>query len=395
MMLRFHGNDDSVVIQTHNIMDSPIVFPLADLPMPTRSPLSNRSNIHITSWEHKDSSEGQPSPHDSVYDAAYLSTSDFAKSPYQSAIRPATPLTRPIDIDLDSESPLSLLETPFLYGYGTELGPIMEQRSIATLRTRRSMSTSDLSSLMHDAPGAGSSSQVDSGTAPPLRQLRRQHSFSLDDLPSTTRLKRQAVESDPQLRCLAYARSTVHVAKIHAYPRKPIYPPPQRLATPTSLANLRGTGRYEEPYAGSSGATMYEVPDFRPPRSGHGNLSAHPFMRQNNTASGAEPPPSGRSSWWEVRRYGQASSRAALGARPGVQASTCHDLGTPDIRHLSPPGVRGGACKNCRHPRGEWWSLGSTVIGHGPGMRRGADWCSRCACRKIARIWCCRGEVTH
>ncbi|RYC54813.1 hypothetical protein CHU98_g11395, partial [Xylaria longipes] len=182
----------------------------------TRSPLSNRANIDIetaaktTNWEHKDSSEGPPSSHESVCDAAWISTSDLAKSPYQTPGRPVTPF-RSIDIDLESESPLSRLETPFLYGYGTELAPILEQRSIATLRTKGSLSTSDLSSLLHDAPGGSSRShsKSDNTTHSHSHPLRRQRSFSPHE-------NSEAGESSPQLKRLAYSRPTVHIVDVHA-----------------------------------------------------------------------------------------------------------------------------------------------------------------------------------
>ncbi|KAF2965806.1 hypothetical protein GQX73_g7752 [Xylaria multiplex] len=209
-------------------------------PASARSPLSNRANIHIdtaiTSWEHKDSSEGQPSTHDSVYDAAWISTSDVAKSPYQTPGRPVTPL-RSIEIDLDSESPLSRLETPFLYGYGTELAPILEQQSIKTLRTNGSRSTSDLSSLLHDAPGADNSSK----SQRTAHYLRRQQSLSLDDIPPTPspQTQQETASPSPQLKWLSYSRPTVHIVDVHAYPRKPVYPPPQRPATPPSLRRIR------------------------------------------------------------------------------------------------------------------------------------------------------------
>ncbi|KAI1419360.1 hypothetical protein F5Y12DRAFT_264810 [Xylaria sp. FL1777] len=382
----------------------------ATSPALTRSPLSNRANIHVhtanTGWEHKDSSEGQPSTHDSVYDAAWISTSDVAKSPYQTPGRPVTPV-RSIDIDLDSESPLSRLETPFLYGYGTELAPILEQRSIATLRTKGSRSTSDLSSLLHDAPGANSSSSSSKGHNKSdmtihSRQLRRQHSFSLDDIPPDPHTQQKAAAPSPQLKWLSYSRPTVHIVDVHAYPRKPIYPPPQRPLTPPSLRRIRRPQSEGDAYVASiSSGIAYEAPGFRPPRSGHGNLSTHPFMSQLQTpttaAGGTRPSTSStRAQRAGLRRpeHVPPTTRAASTghvARTSQRGSTA----SPDIiGYLAPPETRGGTCKKCRHPRGERWSLGSTLVGHGPGMRRGADWCSRCACRKIVRAWCC-GEMGH
>ncbi|KAI0802293.1 hypothetical protein GGR55DRAFT_453777 [Xylaria sp. FL0064] len=373
----------------------------ATSPALTRSPLSNRANIHVhttnTSWEHKDSSEGQPSTHDSICDAAWISTSDVAKSPYQTPGRPVTPI-RSIEIDLDTESPLSRLETPFLYGYGTELAPILEQRSIATLRTKGSQSTSDLSSLLHDAPGIGHGKG--GTTTPPSHQLRRQLSFSLDDMTPTTHAQegdKTSSSSSPQLKWLSYSRPTVHVVDIHAYPRKPIYPPPQRPPTPPSLRRIRRPHSEGDAYIARSSTSRsgiaYEAPGFRPPRSGHGNLSTHPFMSQSQPQSQSQSTPT-RASTSSVRAPRTGGVWRAEHARRSQREST-GSLG--DVGYRTPPSETtrgGGTCKKCRHPRGERWSLGSTLLGHGPGVRRGVDWCSRCACRKIVRAWCC-GEIGH
>ncbi|GAW14787.1 hypothetical protein ANO14919_041900 [Xylariales sp. No.14919] len=374
--------------------DTGVVTP----PTLTRSPLSNRANIHVgtvnTSWEHKDSSEGQPSTHDSVCDAVWISTSDLAKSPYQTPGRPVTPL-RSIEIDLESESPLSRLETPFLYGYGTELAPILEQRSICTMRTRGSHSTSDLSSLLHDAPGADSSGKSHGRSdRTTIRYLRRQESFSLDDVPRTTpsphgqEQEQQAALPSPQLKWLSCSRPTVHVVDVHAYPRKPVYPPPQRPLTPPSLRRIQRPQSEGDAYvASTSSGIAYAAPGFRAPRSGHGNLSTHPFLSQ------PQPP---MALPYETRPSARGLRDVSAMRAPPSRHTTQRDStgSNPGIGYLAPPETRGGTCKKCRHPRGERWSLGSTLIGHGPGVRRGADWCSRCACRKIVRAWCC-GELGH
>ncbi|KAI0537037.1 hypothetical protein GGR58DRAFT_363627 [Xylaria digitata] len=369
--------------------DSSLVTP----PALARSPLSNRANIHIdtaiTSWEHKDSSEGQPSTHDSVYDAAWISTSDLAKSPYQTPGRPVTPL-RSIDIDLDSESPLSRLETPFLYGYGTELTPILEQQSIGTLRTKGSRSTSDLSSLLHDAPGAGNSTK----SHRTAHYLRRQQSLSLDDIPPapSPQAQQETASPSPQLKWLSYSRPTVHVVDIHAYPRKPVYPPPQRPPTPPSLQRIRRPQSEGDAYvASTSSKVAYAEPGFRSPRSGHGNLSTHPFISQPQPLMSEA-----RSSTRAPQSRAQDASATRAVSNRYTPHTNRHDsagsnLATP---YLAPSEIHRGTCKKCHHPRGEWWSLSSTLSGHGPGMRRGADWCSRCACRKIIRAWCC-GEIGH
>ncbi|KAI1182523.1 hypothetical protein F5B17DRAFT_184921 [Nemania serpens] len=368
----------------------------SDPPTSTRSPLSNRANLRVdmvhTNWEHKDSSEGQPSTHDSICDAAWISTSDLTKSPYQTPGRPATPL-RSIDIDLEAESPLSRLETPFLYGYGTELAPILEQRSIATLRTMGSRSTSDLSSLLHDAPGGGGGkSHSKSDTATRSRPLRRQHCLSFHDTSPVTHANQRPAEPGPRLKCLPYLRPIVHIVDVHAYPRKPIYPPPQRPATPPSLRRIARPRSEGDAYVASaaSSGVAYEEPGFRPLRSGHGNLSTHPFVSQPTTMT-TRAHSSARAQPREARERARAPIRAVPNSTHVTQTSSQHgSVATPGTGCFAPPGMlRGAACRKCGHPRGEWWSLGSTLVGHGPGMRRGADWCSRCACRKIVHRCCC------
>ncbi|OTB01572.1 hypothetical protein M426DRAFT_265796 [Hypoxylon sp. CI-4A] len=168
----------------------------------SRLPLSNKSNLGAlarrltpdTRWSRKDSSESQPSSHSDIYDAAWVSDpSDSTKSPAPApapipalapspaslpilSTRPTTPPLRdsPGYIDPNSESPLSRLEasmsaptfetTPFLYGHGTELAPIAEQRSIATLRTvASSLSTSNISSLLKHQPSSNSTTSKSNG----------------------------------------------------------------------------------------------------------------------------------------------------------------------------------------------------------------------------------------
>jgi hypothetical protein len=446
----------------------------------TRYPLSNKVNVcpdPKANWNHKDSSEGQPSSHDSIYDAAWVSTSDVAMSSYQTATAPLTPpslqpVTRPssvdaidaIGFDLESESPLSLLETPFLYGHGTELAPILEQRSMATLRTKGSLSTSDLSSLMHDSPGKSSIGVCLSGpigernnihidVTNSLRQLKlRRHSpFNIGEHYSSAsgllqplsgpknrqsqKQKKQptAIEpgsglepdrerSNPQLKRLVYSRPTVHIVDVDAHPRKPIYPPPERPETPPSirLANTSpmrprsaGEGTYYTRTAtrtdSDSGApSLYDILGFkfRPPKSGHGNLVAHPFVRQRTPSSGsrAREYGPGRHTYGNENEHGRTPTRIVSGLeRPRAISNrrsnnnSRGDLGLDSAagvggllnQYLALPEYLGKPCRKCHRPSGEPWSLTSTIAGHGSGMRRGSDWCNRCACRKISRIWCC------
>ncbi|RYO86501.1 hypothetical protein DL766_008809 [Monosporascus sp. MC13-8B] len=299
-----------------------------------REPLSNKSNVSVSQltthpWEHKDSSEGSPGPLSSVPDASWVSSgSDLAKSPPPYPFSPGTAaattaagLDRPVTpppsaasssplrpINLDSDSPLSCLESPFLYGHGTELTPILEQRSIATLRTT-SVSTSDLSSLMHGAPGGASGTSRDHDDAhvhdTPTNTIRRDarrlphpHSVTLGDPSPVTssqqepqpgggvRLGRRSQRSEPT--------ATVGEADVHAYPQRPLFPPHRSPVTPPAVTNaLRRFDRQRQHQHGRSGAGpglgSSSIPaaavaafrgELRGQRSAHGGLARHPFLRR-------------------------------------------------------------------------------------------------------------------
>ncbi|KAI0010602.1 hypothetical protein F4779DRAFT_638746 [Xylariaceae sp. FL0662B] len=378
-------------------MDNNSKFALAGPLATSRTPLSNRSNINLARsssprWEHKDSSEGQPSSHSSIYDAAWVSTSDVAKSPYQTTARPATP--PPHSIDLNAESPLSRLETPFLYGHGTELTPILEQRSIATLRTGGSLSTSDISSLLQHNNSHGTTSTAPLQHHP---RLRRQHSFSLDDRsPSPAGRSRRRERSEP---IFSY-RPDAEMVDIHAYPKKPSYPAHQGSTTPPGYAEW-----WERTISGANGDNNNPQP-FRGLRSGHGNLSAHPYMRrQGPTGGGASRPvqrPRPRPSNVEARAGGTllhpwghpgVPGRSQVHGQRRVRATSGDDSvrssGLDWPPHDDDYGAPAWTCKACHRPADQWWSLQATIVGRGEGSRRGDDWCTRCAWRKLVYLWCC------
>ncbi|KAI2467644.1 hypothetical protein F4781DRAFT_444079 [Annulohypoxylon bovei var. microspora] len=408
----------------------------------SRIPLSNRSNISSslarqrspeTRWDRKDSSESQPSSHDSIYDAAWASDpSEAARSPYQTpdpalvpvsaptnTHRPMTPPSRPNPIDPSSESPLSKLEqsasastfeTQFLYGHGTELAPIAEQRSIATLRTAAtgsSPATSNISPLLKHQPSSLSSSSINTPNenssnhnTPPRRPLRRQQSFSLDDLSASPALSNQRRSSGsrrvsgensepggssgvdglnlsgiriPRLRTISKRHSppTVETVNIHAYPQKPLYPPHQAPPTPVGYAEwLSSHGARASHHYPAHPSTVFEQP-FRGVRSGHGNLETHPFMRRPSQARPTPGPPCNT----------PLAPRKGLRVRGGVLPGG--DACDPVLR------VELWVCKACGRPADQRWSLLSTLVGQGAGMRRGDEWCTRCCWRKMVHMWCC------
>ncbi|KAI0850074.1 hypothetical protein F5Y00DRAFT_39429 [Daldinia vernicosa] len=373
------------------------LFKRRHLSTKSRIPLSNRSNLSTKSapeqrplhpkWDHKDSSEGIPSSHASIHDATLVSeSSSSTKSPRQAstpfssaaspvAARPATPPAPcPAPIDPNSESPLSQIaafETPFLYGHGTELAPIAEQRSRTTLRSNgggaSTVSTSDISSLLkHKESNASTIRSRRSRTeSPPRRQLRRQPSFTFSDLPhlhttpATTNTSSDgqpgssksgenpepaAVSAGtssssesgvriPRLRNTSKRHSppVVETVDIHAYPQRPGYPP-HNIPGPKHYREIPLTAEQEQEYA----AIELSFAD----RTAQSNSGTRPVLRPSQ-------------------------------ARPHSRRPT--------------PWV----CKACRRPADQHWSLLSTVTGLGRGKRRGADWCSRCAWRKVGYILCC------
>ncbi|KAI4863680.1 hypothetical protein F4820DRAFT_471241 [Hypoxylon rubiginosum] len=477
-------------------------------PMPrSRIPLSNRSNSNPphyvpvrTRWDRKDSSEDQPSSHDSIYDAAWASdASSAAKSsspPYLiptipiattsttfTTARPVTPPhaapTRPVP-DPNAESPLSRLEaeTPFLYGHGTELAPILEQRSVSTLRTTGcNPSASDISSLLkHKASASGSgNSRSNNGNGSsnntqqqPPRSLRRQNSFSLDDLSpslthhgvgssgnsSSSKRRRETSEpggsgvvgvgtstsfgdgmssgsnstrgSDtgsgavgvPRLRNTSKRHSppVVETVDVHAYPQRPAYPPHQPPPAPAAFAEwlARHRGRDTFPYPNlaappSSPSSQSrsrqpfegeregegEPPPFRGLRSGHGNLSFHPYMERLLTCAhpGSMPEDGGPSAQGppSTTASGSCSGRQG-GAARGAQGSDTYMEPLTSTQHQSVYHHQlhhPWTCAACGRPADQRWSLLATVRGQGRGARRGNDWCSRCAWRKMVYLWCC------
>ncbi|KAI1343797.1 hypothetical protein F5Y15DRAFT_178703 [Xylariaceae sp. FL0016] len=405
-------------------------------PSRTRSPLSNRSNAvglptTTTRWDRKDSSEGQPSQHDSICDAAYVtaSDSDAAKSPYyQPTARPSTPvsplsLSPTLDIDIAAcESPLSRLESqtqthaqdqtepqtsPFLYGHGTELAPIAEQRSLATLRTG-SLSTSDLSSLMHGAPGIKTSKahsvtitrvnspdpEAETNNTPTTprkpHRLRRQQSFSLDDLP-TIRPPTRGPEPRPRLCTPAHAHDhpTVHVLDVHTYPQKPIYPAHQAARTPSTVAawmdRVDGGGGH-----GTHHTTT--IPTFRPPRSGHAsNLDRHPFMKLPPQPDDDDDDDD---AWEDIPGTHGARRRRGPNPTPGPERD--RQSGGERLRQAQAARrlAKSKLCKTCHRPAYEPRSLRASLLGVGQGVRRKEDWCGRCAWRRVAQLSCCGSRTT-
>lgn len=336
-----------------------------------RAPLSARNNASSpvsVRWAFKDSDESEPSQHGSIFDASYV--------PYESMVTMARnvspvlikrpPPNQPSKIsveDLKSESPLSRLGvSPFLYGHGTELHPIAEQRSIATLRTA-SYSTSDLSSVMLQSSDSHPRAE---NTRPGKDRLRRKQSFSLDDLGHIGR--RQTAKPQGRILEPIFSFSTpigsesyTPAQDLHRYPYSPPYSPP---AAERPLPDHLADSGVNDP-----------THSFRPPRSGYGKLSAHPWVRLvQNSPSGAG---SGRD-----QSYQMDPTRLSSPARPNSSRRTLRggdSYSNSGNRNNNPRGAtqrRGAAsprrndptadtsggtsswtCERCHRPADEQWSL--------------------------------------
>ncbi|KAI1803798.1 hypothetical protein F4811DRAFT_562214 [Daldinia bambusicola] len=411
------------------------LFKRRHLSTKSRIPLSNKSNLTTKltqdkrplgpEWDHKDDSEGTPSSHASIPNATWVSSESSGSSPKPapcrhvpptpsllknessstaagvggdnsgsgSSTRPVTPPTScPAPIDPSSESPLSRIEafeTPFLYGHGTELAPIAEQRSIATLRSTATagggassgtVSTSDISSLLkHKESKTSVKSRRSRTDSPPRRQLRRQPSFTFNELPhlySTPATTNTSGEDQPSggksgantefsgtyddagvgaSSGSSYSESGVRIPRLrntskrhsppavetvdfHAYPQKPEYPP----------RNIRHPSEYDG------------IPLTIAQRNEYAMLEAS-FRRTDTGHPGPNTRPTGPST------------------RPAAP---------PQVYPHPRPRMR-RVCKACGRPSDQYWSLLSTIVGNGHGQRRGSDWCSRCALRKVKRALCC------
>lgn len=261
--------------------------PGANAPAKVRSPLLAQTNILSSTAtvkvsqrvrrkssfvRRRDSSESVPSSHDSIFVAEYLSPvnsedNDYKTEPRQnfdsSVQLPAMaelPSLLP-DNDENSSGPLSIGSTPILYGHGTPLATIIEQKSSsATMRTStstmsptrtliRARSASDLSL---STASASTSTQPQITGASPLKaefsisgMIRRLASFSADDLDS---VKLSWPEGYDPNRATGAGKSSMdseipkmqdstmdEINEIYAQPLRPLQPPIERPSTPPGM----------------------------------------------------------------------------------------------------------------------------------------------------------------
>ncbi|ELR08718.1 hypothetical protein VC83_07406 [Pseudogymnoascus destructans] len=272
----------------------------SDAPGNIRSPLiphTNTKPVTITAKSAKkvsrkssfarrlDSSESIPSSHGSIFAAEYVSPhasedGGFKIEKWQaigSSVRPSTTEEQPpplLGVDENSDVGLPVGNTPILYGHGTALTTIIEQKSsMATIRTistpspvrtlTRPRSTSDLSSS-----SASASILKQPPKASPIRgefsisgMIHRLASFSDEDVgtiklswpegynPIANKPKWAAKSS---IDCGTSEMQEIVFREIYAQPLSPIEPPIERPATPPGMPSWTAAQQQRRPRAVSS-----------------------------------------------------------------------------------------------------------------------------------------------
>ncbi|KAK8086166.1 hypothetical protein PG994_001140 [Apiospora phragmitis] len=336
------------------------------------------------------------SPSICAEDSTYRRASEPAASTKQ--LLSATP-ARLMNIDLNYESPLSRLElTPFLYGHGTELHPITEQRSITTLRNGI-VSTPDLETGLRKTWKTSNNKKdkntlenaKDDGIAQgsPLSRarLRRQQSFSLDSgkshLLQTQQQYQQALHrkevtsaNGDSSSSSAAAGSMIDItrvlAEINSYPHHPPFSPQTQVITPPEYHewllshpdalfdpahNLQRRGQYPTSSHNSHG----------------GNLANHPFVRRTTcfappTITATPPDTDTRRQQTPTttavglrQRLGRWKSTPAAG-RNGNDTDHNNNNSTRsrsqhENDHPSPSTSSSVTCARCDQPATEPWKL--------------------------------------
>lgn len=299
---------------------------------------------------HLDSSEEIPSSHESIFHAECLSTTNSEDNGSgqwpQVAISPTSQPATALPIVGNNEnlreqllSPIVGI-TPILYGHGTALTTIVEQKSTTTMNTRVSSagprSVSQLSLAVTSTPKLlDHHNSFELPITVTLHPPRRRKSFSADDVVFVKRSYHEA--------CTMIERKT-GVRDIYAKPHTPVIPPIERPSTPPGMPSwteaqnapvqnvtqargcaVRGTQNRLQRFLGirpspteissripipavlqnliprqqafrgrrsaSSPVPLRVAPVFRPTRSGHGvgPLEMHPYLRADRADAKSAP----------------------------------------------------------------------------------------------------------
>ncbi|KAE8441642.1 hypothetical protein EG329_004609 [Mollisiaceae sp. DMI_Dod_QoI] len=258
-----------------------------------------------------DSSEEYPSPHDSIYEAVYISATNSDSSGNRIElidIPPRRSVTAPLKTVRNDENrkvsdirPLpSIDEIEFRYGYGTPLETITEQKSYTTIRTASRPKSAD------DVPYIPFLGHRDSFRL--ARSPRRKASFSLDDIVLVQKSYHEACATIEQ------QIFKLPISEVYAEPKTPVRAPPERPPTPDGMpswtaaqnnqprvtptapvqnalqrffglavsgitlsSHVRPPNTDPQDRAASFPARGRTAPRFRPPRSTYGPIDRHPF----------------------------------------------------------------------------------------------------------------------
>lgn len=227
----------------------PALLTETNAPYPTAAILQTQQIRRKSSFIHRiDSSEDQPSSHESIFEAEYVSNVNSEDSGQRLDSRPTTTANPLGGIAFSSmiahndenarERPiyLSVVETPILYGHGTPLATIIEQKSATTMRTTtpalsRPRFTPDFSSCLAPAtPRLAYCDSMELLSTSTMSSPRRRNSFSADDLELIKRSYHDACTTIAR-----NARRAFPVDEIYAQPRRPVVPPPNRPGTPPGM----------------------------------------------------------------------------------------------------------------------------------------------------------------
>ena len=300
-----------------NVESSPLRAPLQTkaatvaLEAPSQKQIRRKSSFVLRA----DSSDDFTSPHDSIFEALYISPDDSDESSNRIELDDVSPGVARKEVGVNDENTRdhkSFMDTypddgiDFRYGHGTPLETITEQRSCTTIRTLTRTKSAD------DALTIPFLTHRDSFVL--ARSPRRKMSFSLDDM---TLINKSYHEACSLIEQTASKPSSVH--EIYAQPKLPIQAPLERPPTPPGMPswsaaqdltpeqrqqasrNQSGIQNRFQRFFGLpvSGITLSSrvpataasprdrtasapvggrmAPRFRPPRSAYGPIDQHPF----------------------------------------------------------------------------------------------------------------------
>jgi hypothetical protein len=291
--------------------------PLRAISPPTQKQVRRKSSRILRG----DSSEDYPSPHDSIFEAYFVSAANSEESNHKIELvsiaqhnpgaenEPAGTAENNRQLTGPAGT-LPIADVEFRYGRGTVLETITEQKSSNTMRTLARAKSADGFSKI---PFLNHCDSFEVAKSP-----RRKQSFSVDDLALIQRNYHEA--------CAMIERETrkpLPVHEIYAQPKNPIHAPVYRPPTPPGMPSWTAAQNLPRQTGGSnntpgvqnrlqrflnlpaSGITFSSrvptrtvstplpsrvAPRFRPPRSAYGPIDRHPFVTAPVAKANQMPP---------------------------------------------------------------------------------------------------------